>query len=344
MNITNLHIEKSNDKIKTQEIRKVIINHCKELEMKYSILKYQNVLGFGILSFSIGIAIISSLFYLNGYIAWWACIIINALCISVVHEIEHDLIHSLYFKNNRIIHNIMMTLVWIVRPSTANPWIRRKIHLKHHQMSGTYDDLEERLLSNGQRWGLLRLWMISDFMVAVTVLIIQATSWSERRKLFKQAIKTFFPLSFLHSLIAYSFIIFHLINVGSVLFGVPIAWSEMTLKIFNLIDILMVIIIAPNILWSFCLHFVSSNMHYYGDNESSNTIQETQVLNPWWLVPFNLFCFNFGSTHAIHHFVVNKPFYIRQLSAPIAHKVMKEMGVRFNDVRTFNRANRWGDK
>jgi hypothetical protein len=40
-------------------------------------------------------------------------------------------------------------------------------------------------------------------------------------------------------------------------------------------------------------------------------IQQTQVLNPWWMLPFQLFCFNFGSTHAIHHFVVRDPFYIR---------------------------------
>ncbi|MES2491461.1 MAG: fatty acid desaturase, partial [Pseudomonadota bacterium] len=49
----------------------------------------------------------------------------------------------------------------------------------------------------------------------------------------------------------------------------------------------------------------------------------------------------FGSTHAIHHFVVKEPFYIRQLTAPVAHKVMREMGVRFNDLPSIARANRW---
>lgn len=343
MNTTSLNIDKYNDKIKSRKIRQAIVNHCKEIEGKYSILKHQDALGFSILYSMIGIIIVSSLCYLNGYIAWWACIIINTLCISVAHEIEHDLIHNLYFKSNRVMHNVMMASVWMVRPSTANPWVRRKIHLRHHQMPGTYEDLEERLLSNGQRWSLLRLWMISDFIVAVAVVILQAESKEERKKLLKKAIKAFFPVSLLHSLIVYSFIIFHLVNVALPLLGIAITWSEMTLKIFNAIDVMMVIIIAPNILWSFCLHFISSNMHYYGDNESGNTIQETQVLNPWWLWPFNLFCFNFGSTHAIHHFVVNKPFYIRQLSAPFAHKVMKDMGVRFNDFKTFNRANRWGE-
>ncbi|MNF97548.1 hypothetical protein D3C84_803820 [compost metagenome] len=53
------------------------------------------------------------------------------------------------------------------------------------------------------------------------------------------------------------------------------------------------------------------------------------------------FCFNFGSSHGIHHFVVKEPFYIRQLTVPVAHKVMREMGVRFNDFGTFARANRF---
>lgn len=39
--------------------------------------------------------------------------------------------------------------------------------------------------------------------------------------------------------------------------------------------------------------------------------------------------------------MVKGPFYIRQLTAPVAHRVMREMGVRFNDFGTFARANRW---
>lgn len=70
-------------------------------------------------------------------------------------------------------------------------------------------------------------------------------------------------------------------------------------------------------------------------------MQQCQVLNPWWLTPMQLFCFNFGSTHAIHHFAVREPFYIRQWTAPKAHRVMKEMGVRFNDYGSFLRGNRF---
>jgi hypothetical protein len=70
-------------------------------------------------------------------------------------------------------------------------------------------------------------------------------------------------------------------------------------------------------------------------------MQQTQVLNKWYFLPFQIFCFNFGSTHAIHHFVVSETFYIRQLTASKAHKVMKEQGVRFNDLGAFGRANRY---
>ncbi len=101
------------------------------------------------------------------------------------------------------------------------------------------------------------------------------------------------------------------------------------------------VLVGPNVLLTFCLHFLSSNMHYYGDVEAGNVLQQCQVLNPWWLWPLQAFCFNFGSSHAIHHFVVKEPFYIRQLTVPLGHQLMREAGGRFNDFGTFARANRW---
>ena len=81
-------------------------------------------------------------------------------------------------------------------------------------------------------------------------------------------------------------------------------------------------------------------MHYYGDVEDGNILQQTQVFNPWWLWPAQLFCCNFGTTHAIHHFVPGDPFYIRQMTTSTAHEAMRENGVRFNDLGSFSRANR----
>ena len=89
-----------------------------------------------------------------------------------------------------------------------------------------------------------------------------------------------------------------------------------------------------------CLQVLSSCMHYYGGVES--TAQETQVLSKWYWLPLQLFSCNFGSSHAIHHFFVAQPFYLRELVRRDAHAAMRSHGVRFDDLGTFSRANRWG--
>jgi hypothetical protein len=63
-------------------------------------------------------------------------------------------------------------------------------------------------------------------------------------------------------------------------------------------------------------------------------------MNKWYLLPLQLFCFNFGNTHAIHHFVVRDAFYIRHLGADESLEVLRRHGIRFNDMGTFKRANR----
>ena len=102
---------------------------------------------------------------------------------------------------------------------------------------------------------------------------------------------------------------------------------------------MVVVLVAPNVLRSFCLNFVTSYMHYYGG--VSTLMQQTQILRPWFLLPMQLFCFNFGSTHAIHHFVVSQPFYLRQMVARAAHEAMRANGVRYNDFSTFESGNRY---
>jgi len=134
----------------------------------------------------------------------------------------------------------------------------------------------------------------------------------------------------------YVFLGFHAID-----FIAAPQWSAQTLERMHIVNILVAVLIGPNILRTFCLNFMSSNLHYRGDNERGNLIQETQVLNAWWFLPFNLFAFNVGGTHGIHHFVVREPFWVRQLTAKRAHEVMAEYGVRFNDMQTFTRANSW---
>jgi hypothetical protein len=68
---------------------------------------------------------------------------------------------------------------------------------------------------------------------------------------------------------------------------------------------------------------------------------ETQILRPLLLWPLQLVCWNFGPTHSFHHQVVAQPFYLRQLLSPWILLAMRKYGVRFNDLGTFTRANRF---
>jgi fatty acid desaturase len=328
------------DAERTERIRRTVIDAGVELRRRHPWLQHQDLIGTAIMSVSLLGMAACALAYGNGAISAWICVPLVAIFASLIHELEHDLIHYMYFKDRPLPHNLMLAIGWLVRPSTINPWIRRRIHLHHHKHSGTSSDVEERGITNGERWGLRRLVMIGDGLAAILLRALRKRSPTRALRTIGLGLAAYFPVGWFHFGVWWTFLGFHLIDGASRLLGMPVEWSATTVANMQTVDFLNVVLVGPNVLRSFCLHFVSSNMHYYGDVEDGNFMQQTQVLNPWWLLPFQLFCFNFGSTHAIHHFVVRDPFYIRQWLAPAAHAVMREAGVRFNDVGTFRRANR----
>jgi len=341
MDRTSASPQRHNAAQRSAHIREVVLAKGVELRQRYPILQHQDALGAGILAFALAGMIGSAALYITGHMAWWVCLLLNAFFASLTHELEHDLIHSMYFRKQRVPHNLMMGLVWLARPSTINPWIRRHLHLNHHKVSGTETDMEERAITNGEPWGLARLLMVGDNVMSAFIRMLRARTWAHKFSIIKRTLKVYAPLALVHWGAWYVFLGFHAANGIAYLLGSPIEWSATTLSVMQVIDIAAVVIIGPNVLRTFCLHFISSNMHYYGDIEAGNVLQQCQVLNPWWLWPLQAFCFNFGSSHGIHHFVVKEPFYIRQMTVPVAHKVMREMGVRFNDFGTFGRANRF---
>ncbi|WP_338800502.1 fatty acid desaturase [Pseudomonas sp. RSB 5.4] len=341
MDRTSASPQRHNAAQRSAHIREVVLAKGVELRERYPILQHQDALGAGILAFALAGMVGSAALYITGHMAWWVCLLLNAFFASLTHELEHDLIHSMYFRKQRVPHNLMMGLVWLARPSTINPWIRRHLHLNHHKVSGTETDMEERAITNGEPWGFARLLMVGDNVMSAFIRMLRAKTWAHKFSIIKRSLKVYAPLALVHWGAWYVFLGFHAANGIAYLMGSPIEWSATTLSVMQVIDIAAVVIIGPNVLRTFCLHFISSNMHYYGDIEAGNVLQQCQVLNPWWLWPLQAFCFNFGSSHGIHHFVVKEPFYIRQMTVPVAHKVMREMGVRFNDFGTFGRANRF---
>jgi fatty acid desaturase len=298
--------------------------------------RFQNEIGLGLMLGSAAIMLASGIAYARGAMPAWLVVFVVAFVGSVAHEVEHDLIHRMYYPRLRSLQHIMFAIGWIMRPSSVNPWVRRHFHIEHHRISGTEGDLEERWITNGEPWNIRRLFMTGDGFLA-TVLRLPYKRPKRAFKLWLKATLAYGPLPWLYHFALISYIG---LNVWAFSVDTQPALLASWLPTVNFVGVVWLL---PNILRTFCLHFVSSNVHYYGDVKPGDILHQTQVIDRWYFLPFQLFCFNFGSTHAIHHFWVSEPFYIRQWTAKEAHALLRQHGVRFNDIDTFRRANRYGE-
>ena len=331
-----MQVNKASDDTSAQfdcrQIIQAIRSDEQSWRQRYPILQHQNALGLGILLLALSGMIFSGYLYYLDFISAWLCIIVGAFCASLSHEIEHDLIHRQYFRDQPVVYNTMMLVTWLMRPNTVSPWYRRDMHLLHHKVSGTPQDIEERLVGNGIAYGFSRLVVMLDGLLGLclrqAVLRHEVNNFSMGKLL-----RASFPFGSLYFFTWYVFLVFH---VYDGLFGGD--YPQSLVSLMKGVDFTVVVLIAPNFIRSACLNFMTSNMHYYGNVHS--LAQQTQILDRWYFVPLQLFCCNFGSTHSIHHFVVSQPFYLRQLVAPKAHQVMRQYGVRHNDLSTFMTANR----
>jgi len=329
----------NNDHQRTIAIKHAIVDAGNQARALLPFLRHQDLIGATIMAIAVTGMITSGALWYAGLLSPWISIPLSAFFASLIHELEHDLIHSLYFRHNRIAHNLMMTLCWLTRPLTINPWIRRGLHLHHHKYSGTTTDIEERAITNGEPWSAWRLLMMFDGMASIFVRAWRSPS-PRRQQLLKRGLLAYFPLGLAAWLCWYVFVVTHILQALQQLLTLP-ALPASTYDFLHTIDVITVVLLAPNLLRSFSINLVSSNMHYYGDVEPGNLVQQTQFLMPWWLLPFQTFCFNFGGTHAIHHFVIGQPFYVRQIIAGKVRPQMRADGVRYNDTAAFKRANRW---
>lgn len=342
------------DAERSRRIRQGILDAGDALRARHSWLEqHQNAIGMTLFLASIAAILANTFAYFEGGIAWWVAIPVAAFFMSLLHELEHDLIHSMYFRKQKFWNDFMMAGVWLFRPSTISPWVRRRLHIHHHKVSGTESDIEERGITNGEPWSLKRLLMTGDNMLAIYLRPFQTRkmmkafireqgniSPEEKREIIRENVMGYFPLGVINYAIWHGFIAWHVGTFLLGLAGIEVSVPAAAQSLLAFVNFFAVTISAPNALRTFCLHFVSSNMHYYGDVEKGNIVQQCQVWTTPWAIPLHLFCFNFAGTHAIHHFVVRDPFYVRQWIAPGLYPLLRENGIRFNDFGTFRRANR----
>ena len=129
---------------------------------RYPILSHADGIALFVLVVASSTMVLSTTLYAYGLLPAPMVVVLNALCASLLHEIEHDLIHRLYFRTRKWLHHATMALVWILRANLVHGWYRRRMHLHHHRVSGSGVDLEERLLGLGMPWGVKRVLITLD--------------------------------------------------------------------------------------------------------------------------------------------------------------------------------------
>ena len=227
------------DAQKSAHIRQVVLQAGQALRQRHPWLRHQDAIGAGVMALSVAGMIASGWLYVIGLIPWWLCIPASALFASFIHELEHDLIHTMYFRHSPRAWNLMMALCWITRPSTVSPWTRKRLHLHHHKFSGTDTDLEEIGITNGERWGLKRLLMVGDHMLAIYlrpaamhrvsrnfIRAQQPRSKEEFRALVRENLLSYMPLGLLHYALWHGFLAVLAVLLTASLAGQPLALSE----------------------------------------------------------------------------------------------------------------------
>jgi len=272
--------------------------------------------------------IATSYAYITGALAWYFMIPMVAFYVSILHELEHDLIHDMYFKERKWVQDVMFAVIWLGKVN-ANPWWRKPIHLKHHKTSGQVDDIEERLIGLGQGLTLKRA-LVTLTPLGAYLMVPEVSADMYR----------------LNSLPGLPLIKASVINLPMLLPSVLAfiaMWfpSYVPEPYYTICFYIGMLLYVPNVLRQVSLQIISTGVHYFGDIPENNVYFQNQVLNHWLFAPFQLFCFNFGVTHIIHHYVTRQPFYVRQMGATAVLAELKKQGVRFNDLDIYRRAHRY---
>lgn len=293
------------------------------LRARHPWLRHQDALGAAIWLASLGAWLGIAAAGLAGWIPAWLMVGAAALPLSLLHELEHDLIHELYWKHRPAVQHALFTGIWLAK-ANLNPWARKEIHLRHHRMSGQPGDVEERLIGLGIRSVFARLaiaFLPATIGFAIPAIrrdapdwhVIRGTRWSLTRMI-QRIDLIFFVLPIV----------------------LPVAWALG----WPLARKLYLCWILPNQIRHGCLALLSSYSHYT-EIDRGDVSQQNQILRHPLLWPLQFLACDFGATHIIHHYVVAQPFYIRHWIRRAAWPALEAAGARVNDFDTIERANRW---
>jgi fatty acid desaturase len=276
------------EKLISQAIKKAEVG----LRRKYKILNSQDVIGAIIfLGAFIGIFTLWS-FYFRFGANYQNCVMIIltiSFLTSILHELEHDLIHNLYFRKNTLVQDVMFFFIWLAKLH-GNPWFRREMHLKHHIVSGQTDDAEERLIGLGLPCGFERIAVsIHPFgSLIVTPSVAKDAKWLDVQKLNL----TSAPVAFLFFGLNKLFIMY---IIAMMVWGSDRYALYLPARHWIWIRAANVLLCLPNLLRQACLVLMSNCSHYYGDIPERSVLHQNQILDHPLFYPFQIMCANFGA-------------------------------------------------
>jgi hypothetical protein len=330
------------DGMRVAEITLTIKESERKWRERLPFLYFQSAIGLGLLMACYFTLFWASSSYLNGGMHWLPLVAINAFSLSIVRELEHDLIHELYFPKHKFVQNTMMLAVWPLLGNLPHPWYRRDLHMLHHRKSGRREDLEGRLIGVGSPMGWKRLLATFDPAIALHFRRddIETIPFFNKKEVGRAAT----PITKIWYLCAMTYFLLKVVLLPAAscmgwmdtdspmeptVAKMLVMYAELT-KVFT-------IWILPGWWHTVSRDIISSIMHYY--EHFGGKLHECQVINAWPFVIFNMFSVNFGNSHAVHHFLEKQTFYIRELCSGDAHVAFRKHGVRFNDLGVVFRKN-----
>jgi hypothetical protein len=202
------------------------------------------------------------------------------------------------------------------------------LHRWHHAVSGQAEDVEEHLIGLGLPWGPLRV--LITLLAPASLLLAPAIKRSVARHEEQgggspdlRAPRHWWLMHLVTIAIASA----PFVAVVGLLAGASWAWP------------LLVLWGLPNMIRHTTIVIMSSNSHYVGI-ERAVLVEQNQIIDHPLFWPLQLFCWNFGATHVVHHFLVRQPFWRRTLVFAKVRPTLVAHGVALNDLATFSRANR----
>lgn len=322
----------------SREICRAIRQHDAAFRQAFPFLKHQDVLCATIFFGSLFLISLFSYLYVIGYLHPILTIVLVALPISFLHELEHDITHNLYFKQYRWIQNVMFLVIWIVKLH-GSPWYRRQLHLKHHLLSGQTNDAEERLIGLGLKANYQRM-AVTLHPFGGLLVSDEISKDAKYLNILTMKLKNA-PTALIFLLLTRTYLTYNILFLIYSFFNYDPSTIYGTEKFYPLVRILTICVCFPNLIRQGCLVLMSNTSHYYGDIPLNTVYYQNQILDSWFVFPFQLFCMNFGATHIIHHYVVSQPFYIRHFTGRAVKDLMVSLGVRNNDLGILWRNNNY---